>query len=198
MDKYICNICGYVYDEEKGDLKAGINPVTNWEDVPESWVCPLCGAKKINFTKEGKNSNKVSSNLGKGCEKQYLEEESKLFMELSQYFKVKADKTDEDKISNVLEKLKNDNENLFINAREVAKHYSDRGALRALTWSEKVTKMLESVIASYNEEEDRLLKNAELYVCEICGFTYVGNDLPEVCPVCKVPNFKMRKLEKGE
>ena len=49
MSKYVCPICGYVYDEAMGDTKGGIAPGTRWEDVPESWVCPLCRAPKSDF-----------------------------------------------------------------------------------------------------------------------------------------------------
>lgn len=46
MAKYLCKLCGYIYDEEKGDPDSGIAPGTKWEDVPNDWVCPLCGAAK--------------------------------------------------------------------------------------------------------------------------------------------------------
>lgn len=49
MKKYICTVCGYIYDPETGDPDAGIDPNTSWEDVPEDWVCPLCGAGKESF-----------------------------------------------------------------------------------------------------------------------------------------------------
>lgn len=49
MKKYICTVCGYIYDPEAGDPDAGIDPDTPWEDVPEDWVCPLCGAGKDSF-----------------------------------------------------------------------------------------------------------------------------------------------------
>lgn len=52
MKKYVCNICGYVYDEEKGDPDSGIAPGTKWEDIPADWVCPLCGVSKENFSEE--------------------------------------------------------------------------------------------------------------------------------------------------
>ena len=42
--KYVCDICGYVYDPEVGDPDNGVAPGTPWEEVPEDWVCPLCGA----------------------------------------------------------------------------------------------------------------------------------------------------------
>jgi rubredoxin len=49
MDKYVCTVCGYVYDPAAGDPDNGVEPGTKWEDVPEDWVCPLCGASKDAF-----------------------------------------------------------------------------------------------------------------------------------------------------
>ena len=47
--KYECS-CGYVYDEEEGDFDSGIQPGTKWDDVPDDYVCPLCGLGKDAFT----------------------------------------------------------------------------------------------------------------------------------------------------
>ncbi len=52
MDRYVCKICGYVYDPEKGDPDNGIKPGTNFKDLPNDWVCPVCGAGKKDFEKE--------------------------------------------------------------------------------------------------------------------------------------------------
>ena len=52
MDKYVCTVCGYVYDPEKGDPDGGIAPGTKFEDIPDEWVCPLCGASKSDFEKQ--------------------------------------------------------------------------------------------------------------------------------------------------
>ena len=52
MKKYVCSICGYVYDEAKGDPDNGIAPGTAFEDLPEDYVCPLCGADKDVFEEE--------------------------------------------------------------------------------------------------------------------------------------------------
>lgn len=49
MKKYECEVCGYIYDEEKGDPDNGIAPGTKWEDIPEDWVCPLCSVGKDQF-----------------------------------------------------------------------------------------------------------------------------------------------------
>lgn len=47
--KYICVVCGWVYSEEHGAPDDGITPGTRWEDVPDDWVCPDCGATKDDF-----------------------------------------------------------------------------------------------------------------------------------------------------
>ena len=52
MDKYVCTVCGYVYDPEQGDPDNGVNPGTKWEDVSNDWECPVCGASKDDFEKE--------------------------------------------------------------------------------------------------------------------------------------------------
>lgn len=49
MDKYKCLVCDYVYDPEIGDSDNGVAPGTAFEDVPDDWVCPLCGVGKDNF-----------------------------------------------------------------------------------------------------------------------------------------------------
>jgi len=52
MDRYVCTICGYVYDPEQGDPDNGVDPGTPWNSVPDDWVCPVCGAGKDDFEKE--------------------------------------------------------------------------------------------------------------------------------------------------
>ena len=48
---YVCSVCGYVYDEVKGDPDNGIAPGTKFEDLPQTWTCPVCGADKSKFEK---------------------------------------------------------------------------------------------------------------------------------------------------
>jgi rubredoxin len=50
--KYVCSVCGYVYDPEVGDPDSGIAPGTAFEDIPEDWVCPICGVGKGDFSEE--------------------------------------------------------------------------------------------------------------------------------------------------
>ncbi len=52
MDKYVCDVCGYIYDPAVGDPDNGIEPGTAFEDLPEDWLCPLCGVGKDEFSKE--------------------------------------------------------------------------------------------------------------------------------------------------
>ncbi len=51
MTKYRCKICGYTYDPEKGDRESGVQPGTAFEQLPNTWVCPICGATKDQFEK---------------------------------------------------------------------------------------------------------------------------------------------------
>ena len=52
MEKYVCSICGYVYDPEIGDPENGVEPGTEFADLPDDWVCPECGATKDLFAPE--------------------------------------------------------------------------------------------------------------------------------------------------
>ncbi|MFH2070468.1 MAG: rubredoxin [Elusimicrobiota bacterium] len=51
MDKYKCKVCGYIYEPEKGDPEAGIKSGTSFDDLPDDWVCPVCGVGKDEFEK---------------------------------------------------------------------------------------------------------------------------------------------------
>ena len=50
MQKYVCQVCGYVYDPALGDAENNISPSTSFEDLPQDWVCPICGVGKEEFT----------------------------------------------------------------------------------------------------------------------------------------------------
>jgi rubredoxin len=52
MDKYVCAVCGYIYDPALGDPENGIAAGTTFEDLPDEWVCPVCGAGKDQFELE--------------------------------------------------------------------------------------------------------------------------------------------------
>lgn len=220
MGKYVCSVCGYIYDESKGIPEDGIAPGTKWEDLPDDWTCPLCGATKRDFEKEQQASTTVKenlkpeievsadthklspleisalcTNLARGCEKQYKPEEEALFNELAEYFKAASAPIEEPDFDKLITLIEKDLEEGFPNAKSVSTDQKDRGALRALTWSEKVTRILKSLLIRYQKYGDKMLENTSVYVCTICGFVYIGDNLPEVCPVCKVPNWKFEKVE---
>ncbi len=52
MSKYVCTVCGYVYDPEKGEPETNTPPGTPFESLPDGWVCPVCGAAKDMFEKQ--------------------------------------------------------------------------------------------------------------------------------------------------
>lgn len=52
MKRYVCIVCGYVYDPEEGDPDNGVAPGTDFNDIQEDWVCPLCGVPKSDFEAE--------------------------------------------------------------------------------------------------------------------------------------------------
>lgn len=220
MAKYVCSICGFAYDEANGIPEDGIAEGTKWEDLPEDWVCPVCGAEKSEFERQGESAlvseekaesvidtpsdmkelspleiSALCTNLARGCEKQYKREEAELFKELADYFKSVSAPSENPSFSRLLDLIENDLEEGFLNANASATDVKDRGTLRALTWSEKVTRILKSLLTRYQKEGDAMLENTGVYVCTICGFVYVGDNLPEVCPVCKVPNWKFEKIE---
>ena len=52
MQKYVCEVCGYVYDPAEGDPDHGIKPGTPFDQIPDDWVCPVCGVAKDQFSAE--------------------------------------------------------------------------------------------------------------------------------------------------
>lgn len=50
MGKWVCDVCSWAYDPQEGDVDSGIAPGTKFEDIPEEWVCPVCGVSKGQFS----------------------------------------------------------------------------------------------------------------------------------------------------
>lgn len=136
----------------------------------------------------------ICSNLAKGCEKQQLAEEKVLFEQLADFFASGMAGTNDAELDGLRSDLQSDLSTGYPEAFAIASAQSDRGALRALTWSEKVSKMTSYLLNRHQKEGSTILDNAGIYVCEICGFIYLGDKLPDICPVCKVPNFKMTAI----
>lgn len=220
--KYICSICGYVYDETSEG--------TAFTDLPDSWVCPLCRAAKDLFRPEkteaapeparpdpaaagpsahvdtdhaGEDLHKLSSgelsalcsNLARGCEKQYKNEEAGLFREIAAYFAaVTPDEPDGD-LTHLLSLFENDLTTGYPAVQSAAQTAGDRGTQRVCVWGQKVTVILNSLVQRYQREGSAFLRNTQIWVCSVCGFAYVGDTPPELCPVCKVPAWKFDKIE---
>lgn len=222
MGKYICTVCGFVYDEASGIPEQGIAPGTRFEELPSGFTCPICGAGVDDFEKQQAPAaeqtkpqatpvdshddlqeltplelSALCTNLARGCEKQYKNQEAALFNEIAEYFQKNSKKTENPDIKELAKLINNDLENGFVNANAAAKADGDRGAQRALVWSEKVTRILKSLISRYERESESMLANTGVYVCTICGFIYIGDNLPSVCPVCKVPNWKFEMIKGG-
>ncbi|MDD3116547.1 MAG: rubredoxin [Victivallaceae bacterium] len=224
MKKFKCSVCGYIYNEATGVPENQIAPNTKFDELPENWVCPLCGASKPEFdelkdeqpskietslaqkehnvTSRPKSDtamqlsigqlSTVFSNLANASEKQDQVEMSSLFQKLAEYYQLQNVQGKNVELKDLLDDIKEELDNNYPEAFDVVRKHDDRGSLRALTWSEKVTRIHNSLIARF--EREKVPENTNIFVCEACGFVYVGNTLPEICPVCKAPSFKMKPI----
>lgn len=207
--KYVCQICGYVYDDAKEKVP--------FAELPDDWKCPLCGAAKLDFKPEVNGDEKkvvtaiepmeadleklsagqlaaLCSNLARGCEKQYKQEEADLFKQLADYFTAAVPAVNDASVEKLAKELQTDADN-YAAVRATADANADRGAARVCVWGEKVTRMLSSLVNRYLNEGEAMLKDTNIWVCTTCGFVYIGDTPPELCPVCKVPNWKFEKIE---
>ena len=207
--KYICQICGYVYDDAKEKVP--------FAELPDDWKCPLCGAAKSDFKPEANGNEKkvvtaiepmeadleklsagqlaaLCSNLARGCEKQYKQEEAGLFKQLADYFTAVVPAVNDASVEKLAKELQTDANN-YAAVRATADANADRGAARVCVWGEKVTRMLSSLVNRYLNEGEAMLKDTNIWVCTTCGFVYIGDTPPELCPVCKVPDWKFEKIE---
>ena len=207
--KYVCQICGYVYDDAKEKVP--------FAELPDDWKCPLCGAAKSDFKPEANGDEKkvvtaiepmetdleklsagqlaaLCSNLARGCEKQYKQEEADLFKQLADYFTAVVPTVNDASVEKLAKELQTDANN-YAAVRATADANADRGAARVCVWGEKVTRMLSSLVNRYLNEGEAMLKDTNIWVCTTCGFVYIGDTAPELCPVCKVPDWKFEKIE---
>ena len=208
--RYICQICGYIYDDAKENVP--------FDSLPGDWKCPLCGAVKSDFKPEGaarpagaerpaapeteEDLHRLSpgqlsalcSNLARGCEKQYKNTEAGLFRQLADYFSSITPAAEDASIQRVAALLQTDIDS-YGHVRAAADHAGDRGAARVCVWGEKVTRMLSSLVNRYLREGEAMLAGTDIWVCTVCGFIYIGGNPPELCPVCKVPAWKFEKIE---
>ena len=211
--RYVCPICGYIYDE-------GAEGVP-FDALPASWSCPLCGAPKLMFEPEAapvpaaaaaaapadlaldEDMRQLSagalsalcSNLARGCEKQYKAEEAALFAQIADFFAAAAPRQTGVSLEELSALLREDLDAGYPALRAAAAAEGDRGALRVCVWGEKVTNMLYALLGRYQREGEAFLQNTQVWVCTVCGFIYIGDAPPDICPVCKVPAWKFDKIE---
>ena len=195
--KYVCQVCGYVYDEEAEGVP--------FAELPDSWTCPMCKAPKSMFAPEESEERNVAamqpasidalfSNLARGAEKQYMEKEPVLFRRISEYFAAVVPSISDADINMLRAISAEDIDNAYPQTKAIASSKGDRGALRACTWGEKVERILQALLDRYRSEGESFLENTEVWVCSICGFVYIGDNPPSICPVCKVPDWKFEKV----
>ncbi len=207
MSKWKCSICGYIHDEATdGPFSA----------QSADWVCPWCKAAQSAFVQEGGapaaaasvdtsllegdekeltalELSAICSNLAKGCTKQYLSKEAELFTTLATQLKENAVPAT-GSMDDLLALVQQDLDQIAPLVQAVASEKKDRGALRAYTWNTKVTTLLKSLLEQYQAVGDAMLQNTNVYVCTICGFVYVGDAAPTLCPVCKVQSDKFEEI----
>lgn len=139
----------------------------------------------------------LCTNLQKACTKQLRDEEAALFGCLAAYYGKQCKKpVDQADYQTLLALINEDLASGYAQANEAAAKAKDRGAMRSLVWGEKVSKLLKSLLIRYEKQKHSLLEHTNVYVCEICGFVYVGDQPPEICPICKVPKFKIQLVQK--
>lgn len=209
MKKYRCKICGFIYDEAKEKVK--------FEDLPEDWTCPLCGAPKEMFEEIIEESSQKSqeqneqendtddlrilsnyekaficSNLAKACEKEYKEEEKILFENLAKNF-LSTEKERSSDLKSLQSKIEEDIK-LFEEAMQVANDFNDRGAKRVINWASKTANIMKMLVENYRQKGLDYITNNKIWVCDICGFVYIGDEPPKVCPICKVPSLKILEV----
>ena len=212
--RYVCQICGYVYDDDREKIP--------FAALPDDWRCPVCKASKADFKPEAAPAaspaqqeaestlyeaddadlQKLSygqlaalfSNLARGSEKQYKPEAAALYAQLAEWFADRA-QAQADAGTEKLERLLQSDVAAYPGVRAAADAAGDRGAARSTVWGEKVTRMLLSLVSRYREEGEAMLTGMEVWVCTACGFVYIGQEPPALCPVCKVPAWKFEKAE---
>ena len=208
--KYVCPICGYVYDEEREGIP--------FSELTQAWKCPLCGAPKSSFRpKDGAQPQEAAgskvkvdadmeelsagelaaifSNLARGCEKQYMFKEAELFTKIAGYYTSAASAVEEASLDRLTQLLERDLEKGYPSFESTASNRGDRGARRVRVWGEKVTNMLNILLEQYKEEGEEALRGTRVWVCSVCGFVYIGDEPPKICPVCKVPDWKFEEIE---
>ncbi|MCF0176651.1 MAG: rubredoxin [Bacteroidales bacterium] len=136
----------------------------------------------------------ICSNLARGCEKQYRSEEQARFMELARWFDNITPEASESGVDELLSLIDMDLKHNYPSLSSAGTAEGDRGALRVKVWGEKVSMIQKSLLERYRRDGEQFLENTEIWICTVCGFIFVGDKAPAICPVCKVPDWKFEKV----
>lgn len=126
----------------------------------------------------------ICSNLARGCEKQYLPQQADDFRKLAEFFRSKAALVEEASTAKLLELIEKDLSVGYPYGNAIAGEKPDRGGLRCQVWSEKVTRMLQSLLIRYESEGDKMLENtgACAEACPSSAISMVPKELPPQQP----------------
>lgn len=139
----------------------------------------------------------ICSNLARGCEKQYLPQQADDFRKLAEFFRSKAAPVEEASTAKLLDLIEQDLSVGYPYGNAVAGEKPDRGGLRYQVWSEKVTRMLQSLLTRYESEGDKMLENTGVWVCTVCGFVYVATQPQSFVPCVRFPVGNLKKWKGG-
>ena len=209
---YVCTVCGYVYDEAE--------QTTRFDELASDWVCPWCGADKTMFEIRSQQStddpkqvdendpmvlpkesdglsfmalSALCSNLARGCEKQHDTENQNRFEQLATYFKSHA-RAKESSLDLLIQTIESDVMTNYRVLMETAQNANDRATQRVGVWGDKVSRILLSLLKRYRDNGSGFIRKTDIWVCSVCGFVYVGDNPPTICPVCKVPDWKFERI----
>ncbi len=204
--RYTCSICGYIYDEDIEGIP--------FDELPADYRCPLCTAPKDLFDKQETSviehqelfddhqmhelSNgeiaAALSNLARGLEKQNKIKEAEDMMTLADYF-TSSVKSGDASLKMLAESIDNEIAAIYPSVKDKASEMGDRGTQRIAVWGSKVTSIIKVLLDDCLHNNGSLLKGKKVFVCSVCGFIYVGDEAPKICPVCKVPDWKFEEVK---
>ncbi|MBF9016268.1 MULTISPECIES: rubredoxin-like domain-containing protein [unclassified Oceanispirochaeta] len=133
----------------------------------------------------------IFSNLAKASEKQQKYELQTAYSGLTDEYRESKNGAD---LASIKEDLAKTLAEDYPDVQAEAKALNDRGVQRALVWGQKVTTIQKSLIDRYLSKGEALTEGKDIYICEACGFIYLGIDIPALCPVCKAPPSRFSKI----
>ena len=135
----------------------------------------------------------IFSNLSKAAERQQLPETSERYRNLADSYHQKSSQPTD--LSTMKSKIEESLAGTYPLVQKRAEEVEDRGVLRALKWGEKVTTIQKALITRFVSKGDELIEGKDFFICEACGFIFLGTESPKICPVCKAPESRFSKVQ---